>query len=103
VQRISLTARQHRLNFYVVLRKLIPKLQAFSQSIQETSMVRFYSSVYADDKMLIREMGSDSVSHGNFPTQIAAAHRTNGSVPDHGEHSLIRVKNSLFLPRRRDI
>jgi hypothetical protein len=37
-----------------VLRKLIPKLQAFSQCIQETSMVRFYSSIYADDKMLIR-------------------------------------------------
>jgi hypothetical protein len=34
-------------------RQLIPKLQAFSQSIQETSMVRFYSSIYSDDKMLI--------------------------------------------------
>ena len=65
VQRISLFAvRPHRLNFYVVLRKLIPKLQAFSQGIQETSMVRFYSSVYADDKMLIREMSCDRVSHG---------------------------------------
>ena len=42
----SLIVRLHRLNFYVVLRKLIPKLQAFSQSIQETAMVRFYSSVY---------------------------------------------------------
>jgi hypothetical protein len=34
VQRISLfTTRLHRLNFDVVLRKLIPKLQAFSQGI----------------------------------------------------------------------
>jgi hypothetical protein len=48
------TIRLLRLNFYVVLRKLIPKLQAFSQCIQETSMVRFYSSIYSDDKMLIR-------------------------------------------------
>jgi hypothetical protein len=46
----SFTAHQHRLNFYVVLRKLIAKLQAFSQRIQETSMVRFYSSIYSDDK-----------------------------------------------------
>ena len=48
-----LTVRPHRLNFHVVLRKLIPKLQAFSKSIQETSMVRFYSSIYSDDKVLI--------------------------------------------------
>ena len=51
-------------------------------------MVRFYSSVYSDDKMLIREMSCDSVFHGNFPTQIAAAHRTKteclGSVPTTG-------------------
>jgi hypothetical protein len=80
-----LIVRLHRLNFYVVLRKLIPKLQAFSQSIQETSMVRFYSSVYSDDKMLIRKMSRDSVLHGN-PHRTAAAHRTKteslGSVPD---------------------
>ena len=31
-----------------MLRKLIAELQAFSQCIQETPMVRFYSSVYAD-------------------------------------------------------
>ena len=62
-----LTVRLHRLNFYVVLRKLVPKLQAFSKSIQETSMVRFYSSIYADDKMLIRQMSCDSVFHGDSP------------------------------------
>ena len=55
MQRNSLlTLRLHRLNFYVVLRKLIPKLQTFSKSIQETLMMRFYASIYADDKMLIR-------------------------------------------------
>ena len=52
MQSSSLRAfRWHRLDFYVVLRKLIAKLQAFSQCIQETPMVRFYSSIYADDKM----------------------------------------------------
>jgi hypothetical protein len=82
-----------------MLRKLIPKLQAFSKSIQETSMVRLYSSVYADDKMLIRQMNGDSASH-ETPHQIAAAHRTKteclGSVPDHRQGSLIRVGNSPF-------
>ena len=44
MQRNSLlTARLHRLHFYVVLRKLIAELQAFSQCIKETPMVRFYS------------------------------------------------------------
>jgi hypothetical protein len=80
-----LTVRPHRLNLDVVLRKLIPKLQAFSQRIQETSMVRFYSSIYSDDKMLIRQMSCDSAFHG-IPHQIAAAHQTKtecvGSVPD---------------------
>ena len=101
-----LTVRLHRLDFYVVLRKLIPKLQAFSKCIQETPMVRFYSSIYADDKMLIRQMSCDSAFHG-IPHQIAAAHRTKteclGSVPDHVKPSLIRVRNSLFLVQRRDI
>jgi hypothetical protein len=55
-----------------VLRKLIPKLKAFSQRIYETSMVRFYSSVNPDDKMLIRQMNGGSVSHRN-PHRFAAA------------------------------
>ena len=38
-------------------------------------MVRFYSSIYADDKMFIRQMSCDSAFHGS-PHQIAAAHRT---------------------------
>ena len=70
-----LTIRLHRLNFYVALRKLIAELQAFSQCIQETPMVRFYSSIYSDDKMLIRQMSRVSAFHGS-PHQIAAAHRT---------------------------
>ena len=100
------TSLMHRVDFYVVLRKLIAELQAFSQCIQETSMVRFYSSIYADDEMLIRQMSCDSAFHG-IPHQIAAAHRMKteclGSVPDHVKHNLIRVRNSLFLVQRHDI
>ena len=80
-----LTVRLHRLDLYVVQRKLIAKLQTFSQCVQETPMVRFYSSIYSDDKMLIGQMSSDIAFHGN-PHQIAAAHRPKaerlGSVPD---------------------
>jgi hypothetical protein len=64
-----LILRLHRLNIYVVLRKLISKLQTFPKSIQETLMVRFYSSIYADDKILIRQMSCDSALHGIFPTK----------------------------------
>jgi len=66
-----MTVRLHLLNFDVMLRKLIPKLQAFSKCIHETSMVRLYSSIYADDKMLIRQISCDSAFHG-LPHQIAA-------------------------------
>jgi hypothetical protein len=101
-----MTVSLHRLNFYIVLRKLVAKLQAFSKGIQETAMVRFYSSIYADYKMLIRQMNGDSVFHGS-PDQIAAAHRTKseclGSVPHHAKDSLIDVRNSLFLAQRHDI
>jgi hypothetical protein len=85
-----------RAHFDVVPRKLIAELQPFPESIQETSMVRFYSSIYADDKMLVGQMSSDIAFHG-IPHQIAAAHRTKtecvGSVPDSEQHSLIRVRN----------
>ena len=64
-----------RAHFDVVLRELIPKLQAFSKSIHEASMVRFYSSIYSDNKMLIRQMSGDSAFHG-IPHEVAAAHRT---------------------------
>jgi hypothetical protein len=81
VQRNSLlTVRLHRLDFYVVLRKLIAELQAFPKSIQKASMVRFYSSIYADDELLIRQMSCDSAFHG-IPHQIAAAHRTKTECP----------------------
>jgi hypothetical protein len=88
-----------------VLRKLIPKLQAFSQGIQEASMVRFYSSIYADDKMLIRQMSGDSVSHG-FPTtppQTLTECQCSAGVPDVIKRSLILVRNSLFLAQRHGI
>jgi hypothetical protein len=66
----SFTAHLHRPDFYVELRKLIPKLQAFSKSIQETSMVRFYSSIYADDEMLIRKMNCDRFSWDSPPKSL---------------------------------
>jgi hypothetical protein len=95
----SLAARLHRLNLYVVLRKLIPELQAFPQCIQKTSMVRFYSSIYSDDKMLIRQMSLDGAFHA-IPHQIAAAHRTKteylGSVPLAFKFKLIRGCNRLI-------
>jgi hypothetical protein len=81
-----LIVRLHRLDFYVVPRKLIAKLQAFSKSIQETSMMRFHSSVYSDDEMLIRHVSCDSAFHRIPPPKIGAAHRTKtecpGSAPD---------------------
>ena len=100
------TACIHHAHFEFVLRKLIFELQAFSQCIQETSMVRFYSSIHANDEMLIRQISGDSAFHG-IPHQIAAAHRTKteclGSVPDHLKLSPVRVRNSLFLAQRHDI
>jgi hypothetical protein len=68
-----LIIRRHRLNLDVVLRKLIPKLQAFPESIQETSMVRFYSSIYSDDKVFIRQMSCDNAFHG-IPHQKPLPH-----------------------------
>jgi hypothetical protein len=107
VQRNSLlTARLHRLDFYVVLRKLIAELQAFSQCIQETSMVRFYSSIYADDKMLMRQMSNDSVFHGTSPPnrcRTSNEDRMPRQRSRPGNRSLIRGRNSLFLARRCDI
>jgi hypothetical protein len=86
VQSSSLfTARLHSADFDVVLRELIPKLQAFPESIQEASMVRFYSSIYADDKMLIRQMSCDSAFHENTSSIAAATlneDRMFGSVPE---------------------
>ena len=77
------TVRLHRLDFYVVLRKLIAELQAFSQCIQETPMVRFYSSIYADDKCLIRQMSCDSAFHGS------------------PHHNRCRTSNEDRMPRQR--
>jgi hypothetical protein len=89
-----LIIRLHRLNLDVVLRKLIPELQAFSECIHKTSMVRSYSSIYSDDKVFIRQMSCDNAFHG-IPHQIAAAHRTKsecpGSVPDNVKRNSIRL------------
>jgi hypothetical protein len=49
-----------------VLRKLIAKLQAFSQCNQEMPMLRFYSSIYADDK------STDPLSHCKSKTAVIA-------------------------------
>ena len=63
-----LTARLQRLNFYVVLRKLISQLQAFYQRIQKASMVRFYSSIDSDDVVLMRQATTrEGVFHGTHP------------------------------------
>jgi hypothetical protein len=50
-----ITARVHRSNFDVVLRKLIFELQAFPQRIHKTPMVRFHSSVDSNDIVLITQ------------------------------------------------
>jgi hypothetical protein len=84
-----LTVSLHRLDFYVVPRNA--ELQAFSQCIRE---VRFYSSIYADDELLIKQMSCESAFHG-IPHQIAAAHRTKteclGSVPDQTDSTLSKI------------
>jgi hypothetical protein len=103
VQTSSLpNVRLHRLNFDIVLRKLIPKLQAFSKCIQESSMVQFYSSIYADDQMLISQMSRDSAFHAPPKSLPHIEPKTEclGSVPDRVERSSIRVRNSLFLVQR---
>jgi hypothetical protein len=72
-------------------------------------MVRFYSSIYANDKMLIRLMFCDSAFHGSphqkslpyierrfeMPGRLSPITRTN--------LSLVRVRNSLLLAQRHDI
>ena len=92
-----LTARLHRLDFYVVLRKLIAKLHTFSQCVQETPMVRFYSSIYSDDKMLITQMSRvsafDGSPHQSLP-HIERRSKCSAAFPDHAQPSLIRVGNS---------
>jgi len=48
-------------------------------------MVRFYTSIHSDDKMLIREMSGDSVFHGvPHPKSLPHIDETEclGSVPD---------------------
>ena len=100
-----LTFRRHQLHFYVVPRKLIPKLQAFSQCIQETSMVRFYSSIHSDDEMLIRQMSYDSAFHGNpqpkSPPQIERKDRMSRQRSRRSKTKLIRVEIVLLFDAMR--
>ena len=102
----SSTSLMHRLDFNVVLRKLIPKLQAFSKRIQEASMVRFYSSIHADDKMLIRQMSRDSAFHG-IPHPSRCRTSNKDRMPRQRsrseQHSLISCQKLVFLTRRCDI
>jgi hypothetical protein len=56
------TARIHSAHFDVVLRKLIFELQAFPQGVNETSMVRSYSSI--DSDYIELTMSRDGAFHG---------------------------------------
>jgi hypothetical protein len=81
-----LTARSHRLNLYIVPRVLISELQAFSQGIHKTAMVRPDSPIDPNDVVLIRQMSCDSVFHGTHPINrrrdIERRPTVLGSVPD---------------------
>jgi hypothetical protein len=67
-------------------RVLISELQAFSQGIHKTSMMRSYSSVDTDDVVLIRQMSCDSAFQGIYPINrrrdIETKTEMLGSVPD---------------------
>jgi hypothetical protein len=87
VQSRSLTtAGLHRSHFNVVVWKLISEMQACLQSINEPSMLRFYSSINSDHVMLIRQdISRDVVLHENTRSIAAATlneDRMSGSVPD---------------------
>ena len=54
VQRhLLLTALMHRADLDIVLRKLVAQIQAFSQRIYETAMVRFYSTIDPNDVVVV--------------------------------------------------
>ena len=58
-----LTALMHRADLYIVLRKLVAQIQAFSQRVYETAMVRFYSTVNPNDIVVIRQVICDGAFH----------------------------------------
>jgi hypothetical protein len=69
-------------------------------------MVRFYSSIYSDDKVLIRQMSRESAFHAtplDAASNVGAEVPMLGSVPDQVQRSLTRVGNSIFLAQRHDI
>jgi hypothetical protein len=53
----------HRADLYIVLRKLVAQIQAFSQRVYETAMVRLYSTVDPNDIVVIRQVICDSAFH----------------------------------------
>jgi hypothetical protein len=63
-------------------------------------MVRFYSSIYANDEVLITQTNGNGVFHGFPPPNRCRTHRTKteclGSVPDDMKRSVICVRNSLI-------
>jgi hypothetical protein len=69
-----LNARSHRLNLYIVPWVLISELQAFSQGIHKTSMVRPDSPIDPNDVVLTRQMSCDEVFH-ELPHYAAAIER----------------------------
>jgi hypothetical protein len=98
-----LTARSHRLNFYVVLRKLISKLQAFSQGIHKTSMVRPDSPIDPNDVVLTRQMSCDDVFHElpHTPPQ-SNEDRLSRQRSRRFTSKLVLVGNLLYLAQRHD-
>jgi hypothetical protein len=74
-----LIVRLHRLNFYVVLRKLIPKLQAFSQSIHGAP-----NNAAADQRSVapLHLSGLEVVSGVTLLPQVVTASPRSGTAAD---------------------
>ena len=62
----------HCADLDIVLRKLVAQIQAFSQRIYETAMVRFYSTIDPNDVVVVRQVTCDGAFHVR-PPSIAAA------------------------------
>jgi len=79
-----LTALMHRSDFDIVLRKLVAQIQALSQRVYETAMVRFYSTVDPNDIVVIWQVICDGAFHVMTPSIAAATTKTEtcGSAPD---------------------
>ena len=98
-----LTVRLHRVNFTSCC-GTDPESAALPKCIEEPSMVRFYSSIYSDNKMLIRQMSRVALSWDSPPNRCRASNedrkfgkrsRPRRAWPNRSE--------SLFLVQRHDI